>query len=65
MDEAKARVSAALNTERTPELEFGAIYTAKVSKYVGELEDIIKTTYLPSKFLKRSNFFQISKVIRN
>ncbi|CAH2094799.1 unnamed protein product [Euphydryas editha] len=30
MDEAKARVSAALNTERTPELEFGAIYTAKV-----------------------------------
>lgn len=30
MDEAKARISSWLSAERTPELEFGAIYKAKV-----------------------------------
>lgn len=36
MDEARARIQASLNTERTPDLEFGAIYRAKVV----ELRDI-------------------------
>ncbi|KOB65956.1 Polyribonucleotide nucleotidyltransferase 1, mitochondrial, partial [Operophtera brumata] len=30
MDEARARIESLLTTERTPELEFGAIYKAKV-----------------------------------
>lgn len=69
MEEARARISSWLSAERTPELEFGAIYKAKVVEvrdigvlvtlYSGMSPALVHNTQLDHR--KVYNFFKVTQ----